>query len=768
MESELLKGSEMELPDWQYSAELISEFLNCSVGFLERKNDGNSWFFLKENPKNFSDSNNHNLENLLKEVTNCFLDAPDKEMQFLFPEPSKGPYYIHVFSLNVVPARNLSLWLLTNNPSGFSQKERRLINQSIRILEQDFSSSGFFSGKGIQVSGGYYEDSERYRLIFENSPVGIFFYNTNLIITVANNKFCSILESPVQKIIGFDIKNISDLRVIPALLESLNGKEGSYEGQYHTTLNNKIINVLLKTTPVYNRYHEITGGIGIFQDITESYNAKKAQEESEMRFKLVAMHTNDVIFEWNGEDSRFQWHGNIKSIIGNDQKPLTLNDLLNKIHPDDRDLIKQAFRIDKRETQLWNDQFRILLSNGDLKYLKGSGIRGFSEKGYFGALGTITDITHEIELIQSLKEALIKAESNHVKAQSILSAIPDLYFVLNKNGEFKDYHAVNDSLLYIDPENFINKHVDKVLPPELAQLTLVKMSKVLSSQLMETYTYVLTLNGNERIFESRMVPYMKDLVISIVRDVTKSKTIEKELLKAKEKAEESDQLKSSFLANMSHEIRTPLNGIMGFAELLQNEDNLPENRNFYLDLILKSGQQLLGVINDVLEISKIETGQLTLYQTEVNLKELLKSLLTIFEIRAKEKNIHLKTSTPLNYKPFILKTDLQKLTQVFYNLLGNAVKFTRVNGSIRFGFKEENKTFCFFVQDTGIGIDAKDHHLIFDRFRQADSDQRADKSGSGLGLSISKSLVELMGGRIWVESEPEKGSTFFFTHPRNQ
>jgi len=741
--------------DWKNCLELLAQFLPASVAMLERQNGVNNWVYISENAES-------RAMEWLNSISSSFYGSAAKQMSFLYPDKNFGPYYIQVITLNVVPARDLTIWLIQLNQKGFSNKEKTLIAQSTKILEQEFSSQGFFSGKGIQVSGGYFEDSEQYRIVIENSPVGIFFYNKNLIITLANERFCSTLGVPIEKLIGFDINNITDTRVIPAILDSLNGREGIYEGTYQTTISNKLVNILLKTAPVYNRQNKITGGIGIFQDLTEQHNIKKAREESDMRFMLVAMHTNDVIFEWNSQTNLFQWHGNIKSIVGTDRKPKSLNEFIDKIHPDDRTKMMESWSSHKLDNLLWKEEFRLVLSNGTQRHIKGSGINAFSEDGHLKTLGTLTDITHEKELVQSLKEALDTARNNHAKAQSLLSVIPDLYFVFDKDGYFRDFHTESEARPLIKPEFFLNQPVDKVLPPELATLTNEKIKSTLLLKKMETYTYAL----NNQIFESRMVPYMDDMVITIVRDITQAKAIEKELLTAKEKAEESDRLKSSFLANMSHEIRTPLNGIMGFAELLQSEDILPENRNFYLDLILQSGQQLLGVINDVLEISKIETGQISLYKTNINIKELITSLLAIFEIRATEKKIKLKTSLPKIYTQHTINTDLQKITQIFNNLLGNAIKFTRINGIITFGYKTIKSEYCFFVQDNGIGIDSKYHQLIFERFRQAENDSQADKSGSGLGLSISKSLVELMGGRIWVESEPGKGSTFFFTLPK--
>lgn len=748
---------------WKTPLDLLANTLNVTAGVLETTGRASQWLYIAEPQpiSNQKESVHPTAETLRQAIKIHGIPAP-KKVRFPYPDQQSGPFMVLGLPVFNDPDQHLVIWLLYPHMAAPMEKDEKLLDGLVQNLRKNLEQQII---TGRPVFDGYHpflEKNEAYQMIFENSPVGIFFYDTNLVITLANKKFCTLLGSPREKLIGFNINQIKETRVLPALIESVNGREGFYKGLYHATLTDRIISILLKTAPVYNNEKVVTGGIGIFQDLTEFDAERKAREESDARFMMVAMHTNDVIFEWNDQQQGLQWQGNVKSIIGKNPTPRSLQDMMGMIHPDDRSRIEKTLFPQYPKTVFWKEEFRMVPSPGQIKYIMGSGINALNDEGHISVLGTLTDVTHERELVKSLEEALETARSNHAKAQGLISVIPDLYFVFDRDGYFRDFHAESTHQLYIPPEKFLDKPVDQVLPPDIARLTREKIKATLSRKGMETYTYQL----EGKIFESRMVPYLENKVITIVRDVTRAKATEKELVEAKERAEESDRLKSSFLANMSHEIRTPLNGIMGFTELLMHEDVLPENRNFYLNLILQSGQQLLGVINDVLEISKIETGQVTLYKTDVNLKDFIHSMQALFEIRAREKKIHLATAIPKSFKSHTCHTDLQKLTQIFTNLLANAVKFTRVNGTIQFGYQMKEGHFCFFVKDTGIGIDPKHHATIFERFRQVEDDPSSEKSGSGLGLSISKSLIEYMGGRIWVESEPGRGSTFFFTLPR--
>ncbi|MCF6241538.1 MAG: ATP-binding protein [Bacteroidales bacterium] len=263
-------------------------------------------------------------------------------------------------------------------------------------------------------------------------------------------------------------------------------------------------------------------------------------------------------------------------------------------------------------------------------------------------------------------------------------------------------------------------------------------------------------------------------LIGTILDITQQQIIEEELILSREKAVEADNLKSTFLANMSHEIRTPMNGILGFSELLKSDDTGPEERANYIDIIHQSGKQLMNIINDILDISKIEVGQIQINEENTSVNHILDELMILFNPVASDKGIELRLHKELSEKESVIRTDSVRLRQILSNLINNAIKFTK-KGYVEFGYllvpecmdKDTEMKDCiqFYVTDTGIGIPANKREIIFDRFRQSDESHTRKFGGTGLGLAISKGFVELLGGTIWHESEEGKGSTFYFTIP---
>jgi PAS domain S-box-containing protein len=261
------------------------------------------------------------------------------------------------------------------------------------------------------------------------------------------------------------------------------------------------------------------------------------------------------------------------------------------------------------------------------------------------------------------------------------------------------------------------------------------------------------------------ITYMGEPAIqTIIRDITKRKHVEEELIKAKEMAEESDHLKTAFLHNISHEIRTPMNAIVGFSALLNEPDVSSEDQRSYLKIIIESSDQLLAIVNDIIEISNIEVGILKKNLNEINLNAQLIILYQQFKYKAVEKGIDFELYTSLTDSSSEIETDSTKLKQILSNLLNNAFKFTK-KGKISFGYNIRNSNIEFFVSDTGIGIIEEQHEKIFERFYQVESSATRAYEGTGLGLAITKAYVEFLGGRIWLESEYRKGSVFFFTLP---
>ncbi len=237
-----------------------------------------------------------------------------------------------------------------------------------------------------------------------------------------------------------------------------------------------------------------------------------------------------------------------------------------------------------------------------------------------------------------------------------------------------------------------------------------------------------------------------------------------ELVKSKEKAEESDRLKSAFLANMSHEIRTPMNGIIGFADLLEEEDLDNEKKKQFLQIIKNSGLQLLNIINDIIDISKIETGQIKFLEEKVHLTSMIKEIYSFFRPITSGKNLgfDILINDQGSFDECI--TDGVKLRQILTNLINNAIKFTHL-GQIEVTVEPGNEYLLFAIKDSGCGISKEDQEVVFDRFRQAENGSGTLQVGTGLGLAICKAYIEMNGGSIWVTSEIGKGSIFSFTWP---
>ncbi|WP_291099401.1 MULTISPECIES: hybrid sensor histidine kinase/response regulator [unclassified Flavobacterium] len=283
-----------------------------------------------------------------------------------------------------------------------------------------------------------------------------------------------------------------------------------------------------------------------------------------------------------------------------------------------------------------------------------------------------------------------------------------------------------------------------------------------------------TLLGKTILFAKERKKLLSELIIANKELAFQNKEKEKraaELVIAKDHAEQSDRLKSAFLANMSHEIRTPMNGILGFAELLKEPNLTGEEQQEYIEIIEKSGVRMLNIINDIVDISKIEAGLMEVNLTESNGNEQIEYIYTFFKPEVEGKGMQFSYRHGMLSSESIIKTDREKLYAILTNLIKNAIKYTN-KGAIEFGYDyvvemHGRASLQFFVKDTGIGIPKDRQGAIFERFIQADISDKHSYQGAGLGLSISKAYVEMLGGRIWVESEEGKGSTFYFTIPYN-
>jgi len=431
--------------------------------------------------------------------------------------------------------------------------------------------------------------------------------------------------------------------------------------------------------------------------------------------------------------------------------------------------------------------FESILSNEKGEIIKATIINDITQKHNAQIFnGFMANIVNEIEDIASVKDLnlnVIAANQSFIK----VARCKKIDEVIGKN----DAEIFGK---FVDPQTVHRYMVDEI-----------DAQKLKSGECLLREEPIVYPDGSIGMIQTKKFPIFDEnekiiATASVARDITSFKEIEEKLLRlnqdleekviertqeleeeiqfrikneaelqnAKELAEESDTLKSSFLANMSHEIRTPMNAIIGFSNLLQYDDITPEEKNQYIDLINRSGQNLLNLLNDIFDLSKIEAGFIEIKNSPVSLHEIFRELYFTFEeekLRQELYYLEFRLDVPDSKDKLIIYTDPFRLKQIMTNLLSNAFKFTD-RGYIELGYYQEKEScVTLFVRDTGIGIPSEKYSYIFDRFSKIENDRNRPIGGTGLGLAISKKLAELLGGKLWVESEISKGSVFYVSLP---
>ena len=351
---------------------------------------------------------------------------------------------------------------------------------------------------------------------------------------------------------------------------------------------------------------------------------------------------------------------------------------------------------------------------------------------------------------------------------------PDI--TIRFDNSYKFIYATENifNLIGIERKKIIGSKISEIdIPTELINfLTEALETALFTGKPVESISE-LNLGLENLYFDWRFIPEYDEnnlliTILAIARDITSQQKAENELILAKEKAEESDKLKSAFLANMSHEIRTPMNAIIGFSNLLKYDDNTPEERDEYIEIINNRGNDLLKIISDIIDLSKIESGSLSLINTNILINDFIRNSFEEYKLLSTKKfhkDLEYRLIIPEDIiDDFQINIDALRLKQVLNNLFENSIKFTN-SGFIEIGYTVENDNLIFFVKDSGIGIDEDKLKIIFDRFRQADDSHSKLFGGAGLGLSIARKLVDMMGGQIWAESVINEGASFYFTIP---
>ena len=508
----------------------------------------------------------------------------------------------------------------------------------------------------------------------------------------------------------------------------------------------------------------IIGVTGLSQNISNRLKTEIALKESEEKYRTLFEANRDAIiiseFDLEDQSSKILVTNNASSAISKYTKEellsLSLKDLeigFDKVRQQRIDILKNQDKID----------FETIVFNKEKKKIN---IEVESSLIDYMGKPAVMSIVRDISERKRIEDTIIKANG---KITAILNAIPDLLFEIDGDGRIFNFHSKNEKFLSVSPDKFIGQTINDVLPENAANSIYSALDEAQEMGISETHEYSLDLVGDKYWFEIviskiNTIKITENHFVAIARDISRRKKMEIELMIAKEKAEENELLKSTFLANMSHEIRTPMNGILGFTELLRTPGVSKDDKQKYLEIIDESGKRMLNIINDIVNISKIESGQLELSVAETNINDWIEFIFNFFKLEADQKGINLSTSKSLNSNDAFINTDVEKLYAILTNLVKNALKFTDA-GSIKFGYVKTGDFLEFYVKDTGLGISESQKNIIFDRFRQVNESTTKEQQGAGLGLSISKGYVELLGGEIWVESDTINGSTFYFTIP---
>jgi len=466
----------------------------------------------------------------------------------------------------------------------------------------------------------------------------------------------------------------------------------------------------------------------------------------------------------------FIWSDELRQMLGfsnEEDFPNVLSSWSDKLHPDDKERALNAFAehlSDRTGQTLFDLEYRLLKKNGEYGDFHAFGATTRDSEGYARRVaGALKDITEEKRIAEGIRlsQQTMRKVLDGINANIIVHDIETSVILFVNENVKETFGDIEGKLCW----QYLHKGMTGICP-------FCPRKYILDDNHQPTgiYRWEFFNDYNHRWYECSDVAIewidgrLAHLQLRI--DINDRKQAETELIHAKEKAEESDKLKSAFLANMSHEIRTPINGITGFLLFLNDENLSPKRRQEYISVINNCSAQLVKLIDDIIDVAKIEAKQMSINPVPVNINDSMTEMHLFFETYMQSKNKeHL--SLMLDDSEFInsciVYIDITRLRQVLANLINNAIKYTD-KGYIRFGYRQSSPDKLeFFVEDTGIGLKPEHCELVFERFRQADLTHSRQQEGTGLGLNISRSLVQMMGGDLWVNSAEERGSTFCFT-----
>ncbi len=497
--------------------------------------------------------------------------------------------------------------------------------------------------------------------------------------------------------------------------------------------------------------------------IINKFQTEEERKIAQQRYEDLFENATDLIQSIDKNGNFVYVNKAWKEKLGYNDEELKQLNFIDIIHPSQQMHCMELFKeVTQCERKLLV-QTIFVAKNGKKIYVEGNVSCKISDDEIY-TRGIFRDVTQQIKAQEKLKES-------EQQYRNLIESANDIIYQSDHKGIFTYINAKTKQLTGYEPEELKGKHFTFLVTEEYKEKIKAFYFDQFKYRLPSSYCEfpIKTKDGKIKwIGQNVQLVQTEGKKIkeftAIARDITKNKQIEKELIEARNKAEESARAKEMFLANMSHEIRTPMNAIMGMANLLKNTP-LNKKQTEYLDAIITSADNLLVIINDILDITKIESGKLSLEEIDFDVRTLVKNIYKSVYYKAEEKGLLFEYKIDENI-PQYLVGDPVRINQVLFNLIGNAVKFT-LKGSVKLTVslkKKNNKkaTLVFDITDTGIGIDEDKIDTIFETFKQEDESTTRKFGGTGLGLSISKSLVELFGGKLNVKSKKNVGTTFWF------
>lgn len=520
------------------------------------------------------------------------------------------------------------------------------------------------------------------------------------------------------------------------------------------------VDVALTYCPVKNPNGDVIGVSAIVRDITQAKATQRALNEANENYRALVHTIPDVIWMIDSNEQIKFLSPNTEKVFGYSPAECYARGtsiLFDSVHPDEAEDVRRSFQLFFDTGSQFDMEFRIRRKDGEWGWIRNRAIQTFEKNGVRYASGLVTDITQRKAAEESLRES---EQRYRLLFERNLAGV----FRCTQAGSFLDCNDAGAKILgYDSREDLIGRSAIDIFF-DLNDKTVADQRMAQSGTASNQEIRVRRKDGSTAwvMANTTMVNGATGIEVEgTFLDITLLKQAEEHMRLAKEAAEAASRAKSEFLANMSHEIRTPMNGVIGMIDLAL-DTNLTHEQRDYLATVKRSAGSLLEIINDILDFSKIEARKLELERVPFSVKEVVRATVKDFSVQARNKQLSLQCDFSADL-PEIAIGDPGRLRQILMNLVGNALKFTNQGEIIVRVMRLQEDTLQFSVSDTGIGISLEKQKSIFEAFVQADTSATRHYGGTGLGLAIVSQLVALMQGRIWLESKPGSGSTFYFT-----